>query len=290
MGSHTRTSVHAWFKARMWPWRHPSSRPHKCRFDRSRLSGGMRSGAAGTGVNLSWSWHLKTPRRGGYRWCVQKRRKNPGSMRRSCQCLQTAEARGREDGCGGRQRRISVSKGGGAAATDHCSLAFLDVGRRSTRVGGVVLLGVWGGRGRTGEGGESKVFFFEKISPLYWFTIMFIGTSLGLCGEPNQICRGVNQSGSRSLARQHWALPTRPSLFAPLGGSGIGHLEMWPISWLSTQISKKELVFYSHKILNPFLKKKLKLIQLAIGPITCSLERSLRKRPSRTWPISWSST
>lgn len=64
---------------------------------------------SGTGVNSILSSPLKTPRWGGSRWCTQKRRRNPGSMRRSRQRLRTAEARGREDGWGGRQRRISPS-------------------------------------------------------------------------------------------------------------------------------------------------------------------------------------
>ncbi|EMS50116.1 Cucumisin [Triticum urartu] len=54
-------------------------------------------------------WGLKS--RGGFRrWWRRKRRQKRASETRQRQRLQTTEARGREDGCGGRRRRISQSR------------------------------------------------------------------------------------------------------------------------------------------------------------------------------------
>jgi hypothetical protein len=79
--------------------------------------GGMRSGSSRTGLNTkSWTKQLvrkfrrrsKKPRRGALRWWVRKRRRNNhGSATRRRQRLQTREARGSEEGCGGTRRRIS---------------------------------------------------------------------------------------------------------------------------------------------------------------------------------------
>jgi hypothetical protein len=53
----------------------------------------------------------KQPRRGELRrWCARKRREKRGSEARLRQRLEMAEARGREDGSGGRRRRISASR------------------------------------------------------------------------------------------------------------------------------------------------------------------------------------
>jgi hypothetical protein len=51
---------------------------------------------------------MKKPRRGGLRrWCTRKRRAKRGSEARLRQRLETAEARGRDEGSGGRRRIIS---------------------------------------------------------------------------------------------------------------------------------------------------------------------------------------
>jgi hypothetical protein len=53
----------------------------------------------------------KKSRRGGlWRWWRQKRRRKPGSETMQRQRLQTREAWGKEEGCGGRRRRISESR------------------------------------------------------------------------------------------------------------------------------------------------------------------------------------
>jgi hypothetical protein len=54
---------------------------------------------------------MKKPRRGRLRrWWMRKRREKPGSEATLRKLLQTAEARGRDDGCGGRRRRISEAR------------------------------------------------------------------------------------------------------------------------------------------------------------------------------------
>jgi hypothetical protein len=68
---------------------------------------------------------MKQPRRGRLRrWWMRKRREKLGSEATMRKLLQTAEARGRDDGCGGRRRRISwrrfssSSAGAGAGARE----------------------------------------------------------------------------------------------------------------------------------------------------------------------------
>jgi hypothetical protein len=76
---------------------------------------------------------VKQPRRGGLpRWCARKRREKRGSEARLRQRLETAEARGREDGSGGRRRKISASKlsssrGGAAGEQERRRRVILEV-------------------------------------------------------------------------------------------------------------------------------------------------------------------
>jgi hypothetical protein len=54
-----------------------------------------------------WLLRWKTPTMGGFRWWARKRAMNLGSVMSRSQRLQTLKARGRENLCGARQRRIS---------------------------------------------------------------------------------------------------------------------------------------------------------------------------------------
>jgi hypothetical protein len=68
----------------------------------------MRSGESSVGMKMGYTESsLKRPRSGGRRWRARKRRRKAAEERRRRQRVQTREARGREDGCGGRRRRIS---------------------------------------------------------------------------------------------------------------------------------------------------------------------------------------
>lgn len=90
------------------PWRQPLNYQSQWCGRRAKRSAGMRSGfVSRKGTNWLPVIPTKKPNRGGLRLCLRKHVRKPGSERMMRQRLQTREARGSEDGCGGRRRRIS---------------------------------------------------------------------------------------------------------------------------------------------------------------------------------------